>query len=145
VKVTVPTLATEKRLLQIVVAVACLVPLLAGGSGVLRGAEMMHGVGARPPVDLDSHFRYLSGLLLGMGLAFVWCIPAIERRTVLFRALGLLAIVGGFSRLLGLILNGVPGPGHVFGLFMELGTVPLLILWQARVARRLASALPDRP
>lgn len=142
---TVPTPTTEKRLLQIAVAIACLVPLLAGGSGVLRGAEMMHGVGAQPPVDLDSHFRYLSGLLLGMGLAFVWCIPAIERRTLLFRALGFLAIVGGFSRLLGLVLHGVPGPGHVFGLFMELGTVPLLILWQSRVARRFASALPDRP
>lgn len=142
---TVPTPSTEKKLLQIVVAVACLVPLLAGGSGVLRGAEMMHGVGAGPPVDLDSHFRYLSGLLLGMGLAFVWCIPAIERRTLLFRTLGFLAVVGGFARLLGVILNGVPGPGHVFGLAMELGTVPLLILWQSRVARRFGSALPDRP
>jgi hypothetical protein len=92
--------ATEKRLLQIVVAVACLVPLLAGGSGVLRGAEMMRGVGAAPPVDLDSHFRYLSGLLLGIGLAFAWCIPAIERRTLLFRTLGLIAVVGGLGRLL---------------------------------------------
>jgi Domain of unknown function (DUF4345) len=144
VKVTVPT-PTEKRLLQGVVAVACLVPLLAGGSGVLRGAEMMHGVGPAPPVDLDSHFRYLSGLLLGIGLAFLWCIPAIERRTLLFRTLGFLAILGGLARLLGLILRGVPGPGHVFGLAMELGTVPLLLLWQSRVARRFGSPLPERP
>jgi len=143
--VTVPTPTTEKRLLQIVVAVACLVPLLAGGSGVLRGAQMMHGVGASPPIDLDSHFRYLSGLLLGLGLAFIWCIPAIERRTTLFRALAFLAVVGGLARLLGLLLHGIPGPGHVFGLGMELGTVPLLVLWQARVARGFGSALPDRP
>ena len=136
--------ATEKRLLQIVVAVACLVPLLAGGSGVLRGAEMMRGVGAAPPVDLDSHFRYLSGLLLGIGLAFAWCIPAIERRTLLFRTLGLIAVVGGLGRLLGLLVGGVPSAGHVFGLGMELGTVPLLLFWQARVAQRFGSAHPKR-
>jgi hypothetical protein len=134
----------ERRLLQVAVAVACLVPLAAGGSGVIRGAEMMHGVGKAPPIDLDSHFRYLSGLLLGMGLAFSWCIPAIERRTLLFRALGLIAILGGLARLLGLLLRGAPGAGHLFGLAMELGTVPLLLLWQARVARR-CSPLPQRP
>jgi hypothetical protein len=106
---------------------------------------MMQGVGGGAPVDLDSHFRYLSGLLLGIGLAFAWCVPAIERRTLLFRTLGLIAILGGLARLLGLIERGVPGPGHVFGLAMELGTVPLLLLWQARVARRCGSALPERP
>lgn len=135
----------ERRLLQAVVALACLVPLLAGGSGVLRGAAFIKGVGAAPPVDLDSHFRYLSGLLLGLGLGFAWCIPAIERRTLLFRTLGLIAVLGGLARLLGLVLNGVPSAGHVFGLAMELGTVPLLLLWQARVARRHGSPFPDRP
>jgi hypothetical protein len=136
---------TEKRLLQAAVAVACLVPLFAGGSGVVLGAEMMRGVGGGAPIDLDSHFRYLSGLLLGIGFAFAWCIPRIERHTVLFRTLGLIAIVGGLGRLLGLAERGVPGAGHVFGLCMELGTVPLLLLWQARVARRCGSALPERP
>ena len=35
---------------------------------------------------------------------------------------------------------GAPGFGHLFGLAMELGIVPLILLWQARVARRF-----DRP
>jgi len=132
----VMTPPAERRLLQLVVVLACLVPLLAGGSGVLRGAAFIKGVGPAPPVDLDSHFRYLSGLLLGLGLAFLSCVPAIERRTLLFRTLGLIAVIGGLARLLGLLERGMPSAGHVFGLFMELGTVPLLILWQARVARR---------
>jgi hypothetical protein len=142
VNVTVPF---ERRLLQAAVALACLVPLLAGGSGVLRGAAMIRGMGGGAPVDLDSHFRYLSGLLVGLGLALAWCVPSIERRTALFRALGLIVILGGLARLLGLVLDGAPGTGHVFGLAMELGIVPLLLLWQARVARRCRSALPERP
>ena len=86
--------------------------------------------------NLDSHFRYLSGLLLGIGLAFAATIPAIERRTLLFRTLGAVVFVGGLARLLSALELGLPGRGHVFGLAMELVTVPLLVLWQARVARR---------
>lgn len=139
------TISFERRLLQAVAAAACLVPILAGGSGVLRGAAMIRGVGAGAPIDLDSHFRYLSGLLLGLGVAFAACVPAIERRTLLFRTLGLVVVLGGLGRLLALTEGGLPGPGHLFGLAMELGALPLLLLWQARVARRCESALPPGP
>jgi hypothetical protein len=123
----------EKRLLQAAVALGCVVPLLAGGAGMLRGPAFLHGVQA-VPADLDSHFRYLSGLLFAIGIAFATCIPAIERKTGRFRLLAFLVFVGGLGRLAGLISSGVPGAGHVFGLAMELGVVPLLVLWQTRVA-----------
>jgi hypothetical protein len=130
------TPAIERRLLQLVVASACLVPLAAGGTGMIQGATMIHGLHPPVPVDLDSHYRYLSGLLLGIGLTFAFCIPAIERRGALFRPLGLIVILGGLGRLAGLPAHGLPGAGHVFGLVMELGATPLLLAWQARIARR---------
>ena len=129
---------TERRLLQAAVGAACLVPLGAGGAGVVESAAMLSGVEAPLPVDLDSHFRYLSGLLLGIGLAFAWCIPRIEARAPLFRGLTFIVVAGGLARLLSLAIFGMPGPGHLFGLAMELGVVPLLALWQARIARRFA-------
>lgn len=125
----------ERRLLQAAVALGCVVPLLAGGSGMLDGPGFLRGVESPAPADLDSHFRYLSGLLLAIGIAFASCIPGIEDKTARFRLLALLVFVGGLGRLFGLVASGVPGAGHVFGLAMELGTVPLLVLWQARVAR----------
>jgi hypothetical protein len=131
--------ATERRLLQLAVSIACLVPLLAGGAGVLKGPVMVKNVSGAALADLDSHFRYLSGLLLGLGLAFAACIPSIDRTGTVFRTLGLVVVVGGLGRLASLAAVGVPGAGHVFGLAMELGTVPLLILWQRRVARRIAA------
>ncbi len=132
--------AAERRLLQAAILLACLVPLLAGGAGVLGGPAMLAGIGpGEAGADLDSHFRYLSGLLLGLGLGFLFCVPAIERRTALFRALGLIAVLGGLARLLSALTVGLPGPGHLFGLAMELGTVPLLLLWQARIARRFSA------
>lgn len=126
----------ERHLLQAVVALSCVVPLLAGSAGVIDGPRMLHGVGPAAPADLDSHFRYLSGLLFAIGLAFASCIPRIEARTARFRLLAFLVVVGGLGRLAGLIQTGVPGAGHVFGLAMELGTVPILVLWQARIARQ---------
>jgi hypothetical protein len=130
-----PMARAEVRALQIAVAIACLVPLTAGGLSVLRGPGW---IGHPPvvPVDLDSHFRYISGIFLGVGLAFVTCIPDIARKGPRFRLLGALVVAGGLGRLISLVSVGVPGDGHLFGLAMELGVVPLLMLWQRRVERR---------
>lgn len=136
--------AAERRLLQAAVLLACLVPLLAGGAGVISGPSMLRGIepGASP-VDLDSHFRYLSGLLLGFGLCFLLCVPTVEKHTALFRAFGLIVVLGGLARLYSVLTLGFPGSGHIFGLFMELGTVPAIVLWQGRVARIFARG--ERP
>jgi hypothetical protein len=124
----------EKRLLQVVVAIACLVPLSAGSTGVLRGAAWLaHGPVA---TDLDSHFRYISGIFLGVGIAFASCIPAIEAKGARLRTLAGFVVLGGLARLLSLVETGTPGFGMQFGLVMELAVTPLLALWQAGFARR---------
>jgi hypothetical protein len=125
----------ELRLLQAATALACFVPLSMGGLSVLRSAGVLRGVSPPLPIDLDSHFRYLSGLLLGIGIVFLASIPRIETRTVIFRTLGAVIVVGGLARLLSLVESGVPGRGHQFGLVMELIVVPLIVLWQGRVAK----------
>ncbi|MDB5697046.1 MAG: hypothetical protein JWN21_2589, partial [Sphingomonas bacterium] len=52
--------------------------------------------------------------------------------------LGAMVVSGGLARLLSLAMVGVPGRGHLFGLAMELGVVPLLMWWQWRVERRFS-------
>jgi hypothetical protein len=125
----------ERRLLQVAVAIACLVPIAAGSAGMLRGPDMIGGVHGATPTDLDSHFRYLSGLLLGIGIGFAGCIARIERKRALFGTLSGIVVAGGLARLVSLLAVGAPGAGHLFGLGMELGVVPLLLVWQRRVAR----------
>ena len=124
----------EKRLLQAVVLLVLLVPLAGGTLGVVFGPDWLHrGVVGR---DLDSHFRYLSGLLLAMVLLFASCLPDIETRGVRMRLIAILPVTGGLARLYGMLIGGPPGRGHLIALGIELGVVPLLLLWQARVARR---------
>ena len=132
------TPAHERRWLQLAIALGGFVPVGAGLQGALLGAAMT-GEGGMPGVSLDSHVRYLSGLLLGIGLAFWEAIPTIEKRTARVRLLTAIVALGGLMRLIGILLVGPPGGAMLFGLSMELVVTPLLCLWQARIARRYAS------
>lgn len=122
----------ERRLFQRVVALAGLVPVSGGLYGVLFGLGGFGDGGAG--VSADSHMRYLSGLLMGIGILFWSCVPGIEGKTRLFRFLTLVVVLGGLARLLGLYLTGLPSMVMLAGLGMELVVTPLLCLWQARVA-----------
>jgi hypothetical protein len=129
----------EARALRIVVAVAGIVPVAAGLAGIIRGAAML---GASPDANLtlDSHLRYLSGLLLAIGLGFWSTIPRIEMQTPRVRLLTALVVVGGFGRLYGILVEGLPPAPMLFGLVMELGVTPLLCWWQGRVAAHSAQS-----
>lgn len=129
----------ERRLLQVAVALACTVPLAAGAMGVLQGPAMLRDISAGTNPDLESHFRYLSGLLLGVGLAFAASIPSIERRSELFVVLSAAVVIGGLARLFGLFGAAVPTVAHQLALVMELVVVPLLLAWQWRIARLFRS------
>jgi hypothetical protein len=137
--------AKERRLLQLAVVLACLVPLGAGLAGVTRGPAMVAADVARAYPDLESHFRYLSGLLLGIGTAFALSIPTIERRSELFTVLSGIVVAGGLARLADLLISGAPGRPQVLALGMELVVVPLLFAWQRRIARRFRSEAVTQP
>lgn len=127
------TRTRSRRLLQVTVAVLSLVPLGAGTAGLVLGPAFV-GAGDASP-DLDSHFRYLSGIFLAVGLTFCSTVPAIERRTARFRLAAALVVCGGLGRLLSLALLGPPSIPHLVGLGLELGVMPLLMVWQTSVAR----------
>ena len=131
------TPASERRLLQAAVALGCLSPFWFGLRGVIEGPAMLVGIdpGQAPP-DLLSHYRYLSGLFLGIGLVLLSCVPRIELRTGRFRWACAAIVIGGLARAFGLVAGDAPSIGHRLALAAELGVIPLLVVWQARVARR---------
>jgi hypothetical protein len=125
---------TGKPALQIAVAVCSVVPIAAGAAGMLLGPAMLGGDAVAAP-DLDGHFRYLSGLLLGIGVAYAAAVPGIERRRARFLLLGGIVAVGGVGRLLSMLSRGGPSATMLGALAMELLVTPVLTLWQLRVAR----------
>jgi hypothetical protein len=117
---------SEKRTLQTCVVLAGLVAVWAGAWGVLNNLGGQGG-------GLASHERYLSGLLLAIGLAFWTTVSDIEDKTARFRLLTALVVIGGISRLLGVALGDTLSWSIGGALAMELLVAPLLCLWQGRV------------
>ncbi len=126
----------ELRLAQAVLATVLLLPSTAAVAGIVQGP---HFLGKPPlvPTDLDSHVRYLSGVLLGLLIGYASCIAGFERQRERLTLLVAITIVGGLARLVSLLVVGQPSAGHLAGLVIELGVAPAMWLWQRRLARRL--------
>ncbi len=122
---------TSKKFLQIAIAVGGLVPVSAGLCGIILGPQMITNALA----PLDSHYRYLSGLLLGIGLGFWSCIPNIEHQTERAQILTAIVVIGGVGRVTSLWAAGIPDTPMLLALGMELLVTPLLCFWQYRISR----------
>lgn len=125
----------ERTVLQGFVVIAGCVPVFAGGWGVLHGL-------AGADAWAVNHQRYLSGLLLAIGLGFWSAVPAIERQTARVRLLSVVVVIGGSCRLLGVGLGDPLSWATLGALAMELLVTPALCLWQGRLHRAAAPAAP---
>ena len=123
----------ERRALQSAVAVLALIPISAGLSGIVF-ADLIQ---VAPDIQRDtaSHFRYLSGLLLAIGLCYWKTVPRIEREGALFRTLTLIVFIGGLARFYSLALDGMPSFVMIGALLMELVVTPALALWRERIEK----------
>ena len=124
----------ERRCLQVAILLAGIVPVTGGLAGILAASwllEVDNSCGA----SCDSHVRYLSGLLLGIGLVAWSLVPTVERVGPPLRLLTGLVVIGGLARLSSLLEVGVPSRLMIGGLLMELVVTSALCLWQSRIAR----------
>ena len=117
-----------KSALQAAVALAATLPIVASAFDVLHGVQ---GADAWAV----NHERYLSGLLLAIGLGFWSTIPHIEAKTARFRLLTFVVVIGGLCRLLGVMLGDPASPAVLVALAMELGVTPTLCFLQGYIAR----------
>ena len=115
----------ERRGLQMSIAIAALLPVAAGLWGIT------HEVSGESWAD--NHHRYLSGLLLAIGLGYWSTVPRIEAMGSRLRLLTALVMIGGVARLVGVALGDVATVEVGAALAMELAVAPLLCLWQLRV------------
>jgi hypothetical protein len=124
----------ERRLLRAAVAAVATVPVAAGAAGVFLGADLLDAT-STDRISADSHIRYLSGLLLGIGLLSWSIVPHIERAGSTFQIITTVVVAGGLARLASLVANGVPSKPMLAGLTLELIVTPALAVWQRRLAR----------
>jgi hypothetical protein len=123
-----------KRGLQVTITIFSLLPLLVGVIGIVLGTarwlptEMI-------TADFDSHYRYIAGYYVSLGLLGLWVAPRIEQHTGLLRIICASILLGGLGRLVSMVQVGLPGPMAIVFTMFELCFPLLLLLWQAKVSR----------
>jgi len=121
----------ERRLLQIAIFLGGLVPILIGLAGVSLGVRFI-SLDDNP--EMDGAVRFLSGVLLAVGVQYWISIPHIERHETQFSVLTFIIVFGALTRLTALFFGGVPNLGTVFISLVALVYVPMLWMWQRRLA-----------
>ncbi len=135
----------ERRALQIILGLLSLIPLISLAVGLGPGVGFLIPDGAEVPVDLDNQFRYLSGVYMAVSLGIWWSLPKIEQRLAPVRIAGAAVFCGAVGRVASMVALGLPDdPSMLGGVALEGLVVPLLLVWQTRLARKHAQlARPD--
>jgi hypothetical protein len=133
-----------KRALQIAIALAGAEPVFTGLAGILLGSSWVGDISGT--ADIDSQFRFLSTLLLALGLGVWSTIRDIERQGRLLRRLAAVMVLGGVARLPSFLMFDLPETTTLVSLAVEIAIMPLLCLWQARLAKWSAPEIaPEGP
>ena len=106
-------------------------PITAGALGIIGGNSIF--IYDSLSINLDSHIRYLSGILLAIGLMYWFILPDILNKKKEFTVLTILIVVGGLFRLIGAISIGVFSPIIIFALIMELIIAPSVYIGHRRI------------
>lgn len=112
------------------------------------GAAFFFGdAGGSVPVNLDNQLRYLAGVYAGAVTGGLWwALPRVEERGGAVALAAGAVFLGGVGRCVSMGAVGLPSdPSMIGGLVLELLVAPLLVLWQRRIARRVADLMDELP
>lgn len=130
----------SRLLLQISTTLLALIPIATGIISMRGVRDPLYRPLDLPQVPvLDSNLRFFGGVWLGLGLAMLWTVPAIEQHGLLFRWLWVAVFLGGAGRLLSWIVIGMPPRPYIGFILLELVGSPLFVYWQWRVAQSALS------
>lgn len=132
----------EVRAFCIIAGVILLIPLvggLVGAFGGLGGMAALFGVDHELVVAplLRNNFRALCCAFVSWVPLVIWSLAALPERAAPLRMIIGCAFLAGLARLTGWLVEGFPGivPGGI--MLIELGLMPMLLLWHVRLVRRL--------
>jgi Domain of unknown function (DUF4345) len=122
-----------RRSLQITLLILSIIPFVFGLTGVIFGTGRFLDDAAIVP-QLDNQFRYLSGIYLLVSFFIWWMVPTIERHGTLIRIMALVLFIGGLARAVSWATVSQPPFFQIGAMILDL-SMPLLAIWQAKVAR----------
>ena len=126
--------AVTRTALQTTLTIFGAVALVAGAGTALLGAASIIGAGEVSPT-IDSELRFYAAWYAAAGVVLLRAIPRVESEGATIRAVCVVFFVCACARLISIIFVGTPHPVAVTLMVVEFAIAPVVVPWQAAVAR----------
>jgi hypothetical protein len=93
---------------------------------------------------MDSEDRFYATMFVAYGVALLWCIKDIERKSLVVYFLALTFFVGGLSRLVSIAVVGLPNTFFIAMTVLEL-LIPLFMAFMQSRVSKTVQAHPSAP
>jgi hypothetical protein len=131
------TVDRETRLFRIVVGLVLVIPGIAGPvAGFLGVPTLARLLQAEPPTippSLHNSLRAVCWMFFALVPLVIWSLRAMKERAGAFQIIVACGFVAGLTRLTGTIVDGWPGPIPIGIMTIELGLMPVLLVWHRRL------------
>lgn|SRR5262245_18988351 len=136
-----------KKFLQVFLGLFGITAIFIASLHIVLGPAAIPG---SVPVNatMDSEDRFYATLFAAYGVALLWCIKDIERKSMVVYFLALTFLVGGLARLVSIAAVGLPHPFFIAMTVLELLIPVFMVLMQSRVSKKVQvhpSAPVDSP
>lgn len=131
---------TRQRSLIVVLAVLGVVPVATSLLAIIGGPAAAPG-GGPTTASVDSEYRFVNTFWLAAGLILWWTLRKPAARAAVTRVVLGLAAIGGFARLISVLVVGWPHPVFIATIGLELLVVPLVIWWHWRAFPTVTAGL----
>lgn len=84
---------------------------------------------------MDSEDRFYASLLTAYGVALLWCVTGIEKKSMLVYFLAGAFFLGGLARLVSIALVGLPHPFFIAMTAIEMGLPVIVAFMQFQISR----------
>ncbi|TQV87779.1 DUF4345 domain-containing protein [Aliikangiella coralliicola] len=136
----------EKRIFQVLVVILAIICFIPGGGGAfgglnvsssMAGGELLFTSESNLRGFVDNQYRFGFGVFFTQGLVLLFFLRNIQQHANLFRFAALSLFIGGFARATNIIEFGIVDSAVVAPTVIELGVIPLLLLWHQRLIKKL--------
>jgi hypothetical protein len=123
-----------KKALQIFLGLFGITAIFIASLHIVLGPSAIPG---SVPVNatMDSEDRFYATLFAAYGVALLWCIKEIERKSMVVYFLALTFFVGGLARLVSIAAVGLPNTFFIAMTVLELLIPFLMVFMQSRLAK----------
>ena len=131
-----------KKSLQVFLGLFGMAAILIASLHVVLGPSAIPG---SVPVNatMDSEDRFYATLFGAYGVALLWCIRDIERKSRVVYLLALTFFVGGLARLVSMVVVALPNTFFIAMTVLELAIPFLMAFMQSRISK--TGAVPESP